>query len=281
MRLNELPQPYIVAVATDRDLESTAATIALAAEQGAHAVELNLPALHHISNDVLRDLIVDAPIPVYTSCRRASFMRVYGMDPDTLPYWTDAERMERQLAVLAAGSCAIDMELDTFDPRPAPTLGTADAARFARDTGPASELSDDLQAVKKQREIVERAHQAGASVILSCHTGRPQTGTQLAEIAGRAVERGGDLIKIVMPCRNRDDLRTLLRATSWLAASLPIPFVLIGAGPEGMPSRLLGPRFGSAWYITQAERKPGGFPDQPLISEVLTATPLVPRQMEV
>jgi hypothetical protein len=281
MRLTELPQPYIVAVATDRDLDATAATIALAAEQGAHAVELNLPALHDVANDDLRALIANAPIPIYTSCRRAPFMRVYGIDPDTLPYWTDAERMERQLEVITAGSCAIDIELDTFDPRPAPILGTPEAARFASDTGPASELSDDPKAVKRQREIIERAHQLGASVIVSCHTGRPQTGAQLAEIAARAVERGGDLIKIVMPCRDRDDLRTLLRATSWLAASLPIPFVLIGAGPEGNPSRLLGPRFGSAWYITQTERKPGGFPDQPLIGEVLAGAPLAGSRLEV
>ena len=281
MRLTELPQPYIVAVATDRDLASTATTIALAAEQGAHAVELNLPALPDISNDDLRALIANASIPVYTSCRRAPFMRVYGIDPDSLPYWTDTERMERQLAAIAAGSCAIDMELDTFEPRPAPTLGSPKAARFASDTGPASELSDDPTAIGRQQAVLERAHRAGASVIFSCHTARPQTGAQLAEIAGRAVERGGDLIKIVMPCRDRDDLRTLLRATSWLAGSLPIPFVLIGAGPEGQPSRLLGPRFGSAWYITQTERKPGGFPDQPLIGEVLAETPLAGSRLEV
>jgi hypothetical protein len=57
--------------------------------------------------------------------------------------------------------------------------------------------------------------------------------------------------------------------------------VLIGAGPEGLPSRLLGPRFGSAWYITQTERKPGGFPDQPLIEEVVGASPFAPQEMEV
>lgn len=275
MRLSELPRPYIVAVSTDRDLESAAATIAMAARQGAHAVELNLPALRDASNDDLRSLIADAPILVYTSCRRAPFMKVYGIDPDTLPFWNDAERMERQLDAVAAGSCAIDMELDTFDPHPAPALGTPEAARFAQKTGPAAELTLDPRAVARQRAIVDRAHQAGAEVILSCHTGRPQTGTELAAIAGYAVERGGDLIKIVTPCRDREDLRNVLRTTSWLADSMPIPFVLVGAGPEGVPSRLKGPRFGSAWYITQTERKPGGFPDQPLIQDVLEPSLLV------
>lgn len=280
MRLTELPQPYIVAVATDRDLSGTARTLASAAEQGAGAVELNLPALHDRSTDELRALLNKATIPVYTSCRRAPFMQVYGIDPGTLPHWSDSERMERQLAVVEMGSCAIDMELDTFDPHPAPALGTSDAAHLARDSGPPAELSDDCKAVKRQREIIERAHLAGANVILSCHTGCPQTTAQLAAIAGRAVERGGDLLKIVMPCRSRGDLRTLLRATSWLSVSLPIPFVLVGAGPEGQPSRLLGPRFGSAWYIAQTERKPGGFPDQPLIAEIMAA-PLTLRQLEV
>jgi 3-dehydroquinate dehydratase len=278
MHLTALPRPFIVAVATDRSVDSTLDTILRAAEQGAHAVELNLPAIADANDDELQRMLAEAPVPVYTSCRRAPFMGVYGFREGDVPIWSDDERMERQLAALHFGSCGLDMEMDTFDPHPAPPMGSPEAHTFTESDGDPAELTDDPAAIARQREIIDEAHLAGAEAILSCHTGRPQSVEQLLAIARRAVERGGDLLKIVTPCRDSADLLAVLQATVELDRCLSIPFILVGAGEAGLISRSIGVNFGSSWVIAQVERTPDGFPDQPLVSESVALSKLLPWQ---
>jgi 3-dehydroquinate dehydratase len=268
MNLTALPRPFIIAVATDQTVAGMLETIRRAAREGADAVELNLPAVSDVLPEELQEMLADAPLPVYTTCRRRDFMSVYGFDSLDLPNWTDEERMERQLAALHYGSVAIDMEMDTFDPHPAPPMGTPEAAAFAAKDGDPAELTHNPAAIARQREVTGDAHLAGAEVILSCHTGRPQTKEQLLAIAAAAVDRGGDLLKIVTPCRDDADLTVIYEATEQMSAHLPIPFVVIGAGSAGLPSRTDGWRFGSSWIIAQLDRTDGGFHDQPLVREI-------------
>jgi hypothetical protein len=268
MRLTALPRPFTVAVVTDQTLDRALDTFRRAANEGAQAIELNLPPLFDATVADLERLIGASPLPVYTSCRRAPFMQVYGLSAETLPHWDDDERMERQIETAQTGAYAIDMELDAFDPHPAPPLGTPEAESFATSTGDPAEITDDLEAIEKQREIVSRAHEAGAEIICSCHTGRPQSLENLLGIANRAVERGADLLKIVTPCRDRGDLLTVLQASHEMAERLPIPFILVGAGRAGLMSRTIGVDFGSSWYLAQVERTPDGFQDQPLVGEI-------------
>ncbi len=264
--LTELNRPFIVAVATDRTVAGMLETIARAADEGADAVELNLPAISDVLSEELLEMLANAPLPVYTTCRRRQFMTVYGFDIGDLPNWTDDERMERQLAALHFGSVAIDIEMDTFDPHPAP--GTLAATDLAVGVGAPAELSCDREAIQRQREIIDEAHTAGAEVLLSCHTGRPQTAESIRAIGEAAVERGADLLKIVTPCRHADDLAIVYGAMSAMAASLPIPCVVIGSGNAGLESRTEGWRHGSSWIIAQRERVAGGFAEQPLVREM-------------
>jgi 3-dehydroquinate dehydratase I len=268
MLLTQLPRPFIIAVATDRTVAGMLETIAQSAVEGADAVELNLPAVADVLPEELNEMLANAPLPVFTTCRRREFMMVYGFDAASMPNWADEERMERQLAALHFGSVALDMEMDTFDPRSAPPHGSADAARFAAEPGEPAELTCDPVALQRQREVIIGAHTAGAEVLLSCHTGRPQTVEQLLGIGDEAVKRGGDLLKIVSPCRNADDLMVIYEATAALKESLPIPFVLIGSGPAGLESRTEGWKHGSSWFIAQLERVEGGFADQPSVREI-------------
>lgn len=275
-KLTQLNRPFIVCVLTDRSPAATVATMRAALYDGADAYEVNLPALAAAPPDELRQVFDAVPRPVYTSCRRADFMTVYGLSRAELPDWDDAERMQRQLDALTLGSLAIDMEMDTFDPRPAPPLGTAEAATFGQTAGPAAELTHQTKAVRRQREIIEAAHAAGGEVILSCHTGRVQTTANLIEIALLAAERAADLVKIVSPCPTSADLLALLAATAHLTAQLPIPFILVGAGENGTLSRTIGVTLGSSWALGQQSLQPGGFHPQPLVAHLRDIFRLIP-----
>lgn len=280
MRLSQLSRPFIVCVITDTASDAAIATMRMAQLDGANAYELNLPLLATSTCDQLRSVFAATNQPVYTSCRRREFFRVYGIDPQHLPAWSDFERMERQLSALEAGSVALDMELDCFDPHPAPALGSSEASRMAASPGPPFELSESPEAVMRQREVVAAAHAVGAEVIISCHTGRPQSADDLVRIAHIAADRGADLVKIVSPCVQIGDLLALLEATSRLAPILPCPFTLVGSGFCGQLSRLIGPTLGSGWVLAQQSFKPGGFHEQPLVVQARKILQLIPWRFQ-
>lgn len=274
-RLSELGRPFIVAVVTDRDAASAEATMRAALLDGAAAFELNLPAMPDATTDRLRALFAATGRPVYTTCRRRAFMTVYGIPEAEMPAWDDDERMERQLAAIPLGARAIDIEMDTFDPRPAAPPGSEAEAGDALAGGPA-EFSDDPVAIGRQREIASRAKDLGAEALFSCHTGRPQSVESLVAIAVAARERGADLVKIVSPCRTVDDLYAALEATRRLAGCLGLPFTLIGSGLAGDISRIVGVNFGSSWAIGQLAFRPGSFHPQPLVGHLRETMRLIP-----
>ncbi len=279
-RLSDLGRPFIVAVVTDRDPAAAEATTRAAALDGAHAFELNLPALPEATADELRALFAATGRPVYTTCRRRAFMTVYGIPENDMPEWDDEERMARQLAAIPLGARAIDIEMDTFDPRPAPPPGSGNESREAPGSGPA-EFSDDPDAIARQVETARRAKDLGAEVLFSCHTGRPQPTDSLVGIAVAARQRGADLVKIVSPCRTVDDLYAALEATRRLAGCLGLPFTLIGSGPAGDISRIVGVNFGASWAIGQLAYRPGSFHPQPLVGQLRETIRLVPWRAPV
>ncbi len=267
-QLGSLGRPFIVAVITDRDVATAAETMRQALSDGADAFEVNLPTLSGASPASLAALLGAAPAPAYTSCRRRAFMTAYGLAEAEMPDWPDDERMERQLALVAAGSVAIDIELDTFDPRPAPPPGSAAAEAFASSPGEPAEVTWSPTAIERQREVAATARSLGAQALFSCHTGRPQAVDGLLRIADAAVARGADLLKIVTPCRDRADLLAVLSATTRLAAELSIPFTLVGAGAAGGVTRIAGAAFGSAWLLGRPAGAAYGFAGQPLVGDL-------------
>lgn len=278
-RLTTLPRPFIVCVLTERSVAAAVATMRLAVPDGAHAFELNLPAVGDFAPGDLFTILRATDRPVYTSCRRAAFMAVYGMDPAALPAWSEEERMARQVAAVKAGAVALDMEMDTFDPRPAPTLGSDAAAAFAATDGPPAEFSTDHAALARQAEVMAAVHAAGGEVILSCHTGRPQSQAQLVAICRAAVERGGDLVKVVSPCAAPADLWAMQAAMVQLRSELPVPFILVGAGPWGQLSRHVGVHLGCGWALCQQTYTPGGFHGQPLVAHQREIMRLMPWRL--
>lgn len=273
-RLSVLGRPFVVAVVTDRDAAAAEATMRLAALDGAAAFELNLPALPAATPDELRHLFAATGRPVYTTCRRRDFMTVYGIPREELPAWDDEERVARQLAAIPLGARAIDLEMDTFDPRPPPPPGGA--GENLAGAGDPAEFSEDPTAVARQRATAARARELGAETLFSCHTGRPQPVESLLAIAVAARQRGADLVKIVSPCRDAADLYAVLEATRRLAGCLDRPFTLIGSGPPGDLSRLIGVNFGAAWAIGQQTHRPGAFHPQPLVWQLRETIRLIP-----
>lgn len=250
-RLSALKRPFIVCVLADRTVAATAATMARALYAGADAFELNLPLLADQPREAVRALVQRSARPIYTSCRRAGFMTIYGRG--AVPEWADEERMQRQLDLLCAGSAAVDIELDAFD----------------ADCG--AGISDDPNAVARQRAVAEAARTAGAEALFSCHASVALSAERVAAIAAEAVARGGDLFKLVAPARTTEDALALLAAAARLRREDAVPATIVGSGRPGRFTRLLAPVLGGGWALAQEDLFAGGFPEQPPVRETREA----------
>ncbi len=82
----------------------------------------------------------------------------------------DEERVALMLELLRHGSAGFDLELDCFDPQPGPAFVSDEGLRYSYDSSsPPREISEDPEAARRQREVVEQAHALGGEVILSAH----------------------------------------------------------------------------------------------------------------
>jgi hypothetical protein len=246
VRLAQLPRPFVVGVVVERDPIAAARVTGAAFRTGADAVELNLASLR-------ADALVDARLfarwrkPVYTSCRRAPFMSVYGAKFERLPVLSDEERMTRQLALLDCGSAGLDFEADTFAPNP-------------------DEWTDDRAAVRRQRVIAAAAHARGAAVIGSWHPPRKIALAEALRCARALRARGADFVKIVERVHTRAEALDSLSISLALQEKLDAPFVFLGLGVESTRFRPFMTAFGASYLLARPPVGENRLSAQPLVA---------------
>lgn len=255
----------------DDTVASAVRTVRKGTRDGANAFELNLPRLGYPPPEGLVPIFQATDRPIFTSCRRAPFTDVYGPSPHLPREMPDDERMVRQLDALAYGSAGIDMELDTFDPHPAPVPGSPEMLTLSRSPGPPAEVTEQPAAIGRQRAIIDQVHTAGGEVVMSCHAARVLSRADAMRIAALMTSRGADLVKIVGVTRACEHVVDLLGTTLALKAVTHVPFSMMSVGGASRIGRFLGPMFGSSWAFGQARRSPGGFDQMPLVRELRAA----------
>ncbi len=266
MRLRDLPRPFIVCVIHDDETDAAVQTIRAAERDGADAFELNLPRLGYPSPEHLAPIFAATNRPVFTSCRRAPFTDVYGpcaYRPREMP---DEQRMNLQLDALAYGSAGIDMELDTFDAHPAPPPDGPEILARAGQVDAPAEITENPDAVARQRAMIDRVHTRDREVVMSCHAAQVLSSAEAMRIGRMMADRGADLTKIVGVSRGIDDVPDLLRANLSLAAVMSVPYTLMSVGREARLGRFLAPLLGSAWAFGQARRS--AFDPMPLVRDL-------------
>lgn len=264
MRLSELERPFIVTSLVADTLAETISTLKTAEYQGAKAFEIHLPLLGFPDAAAVRRLRDATSAPLYATCRRDTFYELLGHDePVSL---TDEERIERLVGAVDAGFDAVDMELDTFDRTPGPSTYTTEGiSEYADEGAEPAEITDDPDAIERQRRAIGRINDRGGEVILSAHTYTHLTPDDAVGVARRMTDRGADFGKIVGVDRNMDEAIDTLRAHLALNRADVAPYALMAIGEVSRIVRPIAPMFGSAWVFAQPELVPGGFHDWPLV----------------
>jgi len=244
--LTELPRPFVIGVVVERGTAAAARAAARAFRDGADAVELNLACLP-IADLPGRAFYAGLRGPVYGSCRRAPFMRVYGSRFARLPALADEVRVERQLLQLEHGAAGLDLEADTFAPN-------------------ADEWTRDRSAIRRQTAVAYAAHQLGRAVIFSWHPSRKLTFAEARRAVLALRARGADFVKIVVRVAGIDDALDALRISQRLHDTLGGPLVFLPLGPGAERVRPFVTAFGAAYLLARPAVGSNRLPAQPLVA---------------
>ena len=159
---------------------------------------------------------------------------------------TDEELAEGLLELADCGATLIDVMGDMFCKHP-------------------EELTDNEEAIQKQRELIDTIHQKGAEVLMSSHLYKYAPAERVLEIALEQKRRGADIIKIVTAANNMEQQIENLRITDLLKRELEVPFLFLSGG-ECSLHRRLGIKLGCCMSLCVYEHDALSTPSQPLLS---------------
>ena len=110
------------------------------------------------------------------------------------------------------------------------------------------EMTTDPVAIAKQKDLIDRLHQAGAEVLMSSHVHQYLPAERVLEIALAQQSRGADIVKIVTHANNVEEELENLRITSLLKKELKVPFLYLSGG-ECKLHRRVGAMLGCCMYL--------------------------------
>ena len=135
------------------------------------------------------------------------------------------------------------------------------------DCSPQYELTENREAIEKQKALIDEIHRRGGEVLMSSHTRKVISLEENIMIAKEHIRRGADIIKIVNTAETDDEVLTYISAIQKITAMTDKKLLLLSGG-KGQITRYIGPNFGVCMYLCVQSHGPLDTPEQPLISKL-------------
>ena len=147
------------------------------------------------------------------------------------------------------------------------TLGDVPASLFDAESGMGIglELSTKLDAIDRQKRLIDEIHRMGKEVLMSSHVLKFTPAETVLEIAYEQKRRGADIIKIVTAANSDEEQMENLRITSLLKKELNAPFLFLSGGTHSKIHRMIGAQLGCVTYLAVQEHDERAVPTQPTI----------------
>ena len=142
---------------------------------------------------------------------------------------TDDQLADELVELVECGATLADIMGDMFCPHP-------------------EEMTDNAQAIEKQKALVEKIHKAGGEVLMSSHVLKYIPAERVIEIAKAQEERGVDIVKIVTGAENDIQQGENLKIAAMLKNELNIPYLYL-AGGNCRVLRRVGPMLGVCMWL--------------------------------
>ena len=164
--------------------------------------------------------------------------------------FTDEQCVEVLLLAIESGATIVDIMGDMYD------------------RGSKWELTENPEAIAKQKALIEKIHAMGGEVLMSSHTGSNLAVEESLHIAKCHEERGADLIKIVNNSDKIEDLPKSFETIIELNKAVNKKFLYLESGPTQKLVRNLGPQLGVCTYLTCQFHGPKDTHAQPKLSRL-------------
>ncbi len=164
---------------------------------------------------------------------------------------TDDELTEELLVGLDCGAKLVDIRGDLFDPNDI-------------------ELTENPEAVEKQKAVIREIHKRGGEVLMSSHLLRYADKDEVLKIALAQQERGADIAKIVTTADSEEELLSNFEILLELKRTLKIDFLFLCNGTHCKIHRLLGPTISGGMYLSVLDTSTNNS-SQPKMSEAKAA----------
>ena len=235
------PGPLVIGVIRERNVRDAIAAIKNAALHGATGIDLHLSCLDEDCKN--RESIAE----IVNNCDLPILALNYNQTYDYKGYDTDEEsRIELLLTAVEAGVAAIDMQAYSYDlPSKYHFREEFKDCGLSFTKGDPKEIVVDEAVIEKQKALIQKVHDMGAEVLISCHPMVPMNSEQVTDLAKHLYDRGPDVIKIVTWADTEADLHESIRSILKLKETITdIPVHCHAAGKAGQLSRVINPILG-------------------------------------
>ena len=236
-------KPLICAMIQCVTPEECIAKIKRSISAGAEAIGLQLCKIQreYRTEDQLRPIFEACEgLPVYITSYRSGASKGY----------TDEECAELLCLGVKCGGTLADVMGDFFASEPS-----------------YYELTEEEQAIKKQKELIDRLHKMGAEVLISSHTKKSLTLEENLKLAKAQEERGADVIKIVNVAQSASEIPVYLEAIQKITAETDKKLLLLASG-EARLVRYIGANFGVCMYLCVESHGELDTKEQPTIAKI-------------
>ncbi len=234
-RLSGLSSPAIAGVVREKNAKAAIAEIKNCIYDGADMIDLHMSCLENTEEDTLRAIISSSKLPVLALNYNKK------CDWSNCDF-TEEQRAELFLKSIDCGAAGIDMQGYTFDVNSKLNFCGEDKYSFTK--GNPAEIVTDEAIISKQCDLIEKVHNKGAEVLLSCHPGIPMNSTQVVDLALFLEKRNPDIIKIVTIAQNEEHLIESFKAMSLLKKEVKTKVSYHAGGKAGSLSRIINPVLG-------------------------------------
>ncbi len=233
--LSKITAPAIAGVIREKTTKSAIAEIKNCMYDGADMIDLHLSCLEDNSVNTLKQIVNSTKLPIL------ALNYNHTVDWQNIGL-TEEERSESFLRAVEAGAAGVDMQGYTFHAPSKDNFCGEDEYSFTQ--GNPKEIVTAPEIISKQCEFIDKIHDMGAEVLLSCHPGIPMNSTQVVELALFLEKRNPDIIKIVTKATNEDEMIESIKTMLLLKKEVKTPVSYHANGTFGGLTRIINPVLG-------------------------------------
>ena len=242
MTKNFFDNPPIVAMIQCKTADECIKKIGKSLKDGAEAFGIQLCQLNREerSEEKLKEIFLACKgKPIYVTSYR--YNQSQGM--------SDSECADLLIKALKCGAVILDVMGDLFDEN-------------------AYQITEDENAEKHQKKLIDKIHNMGGKVLISTHDFRELSADEIFNIADIQVKHGADIIKIVVKSESVEMLPEYIKVIQKVNREIKKPFLFLDTGACSNMLRKIGGFLGSCMYLCVESHGELDTPQQPTIGQL-------------